>query len=159
MESAAGTYGKSSYVRSRTTASLALATLAGCSFLTTRPGTDPEFFGKLEEAGQNRLLGQLGQSPSAFTREMTERGASCGDGRRNGRTVRVVCAYAKCLNGGAWLNGWQMEVDRGTVSSLKLPYYGNPSEPICDHRNPEKLKEIQQTAVKEQILSAGEAFL
>ena len=138
---------------------LALVAFAGCSFLTTRPGTDPAFFSKLDSSSQSSVHGQFGQSPSFFTRQMTEAGASCGDGRRNGKTVRVVCVYAICLNGGANLSAWQMDVGKGTISRLKQAQYGEPGQGVCDHRKPDKLKDIQQAVVKEQILSAGEEVL
>jgi hypothetical protein len=87
---------------------------------------------------------------------MTERGASCADARKTGKTVRVVCVYSICRNGGAWSTAWQIDVRTGITST---PKGAGPIEIDQEDCAGERLKEIQQAAVKKLILAAGEEVL
>ncbi|RWN51097.1 hypothetical protein [Mesorhizobium sp.] len=144
--------------RSSLIAGIFLATLVGCSIETIRPGTDRDFFRNLDAADGSARLKQLSQSQSFFTREMTERGASCGDERNSGKTVRVVCVYSICHNGGAWSSAWQIDIRTGTISTPKGASPGALDQEDCAG-DPARLKDIQQAAVKKLILAAGEEVL
>jgi hypothetical protein len=52
-----------------------------------------------------------------------------------------------------------MDVRSRAVSSLGYLKFGEPGESACDNRKPERLKNVQEAVVKQQIEAAGEKVL